>query len=189
MVAINTIICGDCVILDLCAGSGAWSQPYLDAGYDVRRIDILTGDDVRLYRPPARVYGVLAAPPCTHLAGSGARWWRGKGQSVLLDALGVVDACLRIVLMSQPRFWCLENPVGRLSRFLGKPRMTFNPCDYGDPWTKRTCLWGEFNPPLKHPVEPEPRSRIWMMSPGPERSAKRSITPPGFARAFYEANR
>jgi hypothetical protein len=68
--------------------------------------------------------------------------------------------------------------------------MRFDPCDYGDPYTKRTCLWGNFNTDLKrNSVEPEAKSRIHHMPPGPERGRLRSVTPPGFARAFFEANR
>lgn len=54
----------DKVILDLCGGTGAWSRPYLDAGYDVRVITI-PKYAVRTYTPPENVYGVLCAPPCT----------------------------------------------------------------------------------------------------------------------------
>ena len=64
----------DKVILDLCGGTGSWSKPYREVGYDVRLIT-LPDHDVRLYQPPDNVYGILAAPPCTHLAVSGARWW------------------------------------------------------------------------------------------------------------------
>ena len=52
------------IILDLCGGSGAWSLPYKEAGYDVRLIT-LPDNDVKNYDPPDNVYGVLAAPPCT----------------------------------------------------------------------------------------------------------------------------
>ena len=135
------------------------------------------------------VYGILAAPPCAHLAGSGARWWERKGIVALTDALSIVDACLRAVVIYKPHFWALENPVGRLSGYLGRPEMYFNPCDYGDPYTKKTCLWGVFNKPRKAPVEPEKKNRIHYMPPSKDRSKLRSITPAGFAQAFFEANR
>ena len=177
------------IILDLCAGTGGWSQPYADAGYDVQRVDILYGDDVRHRRySPSSVHGILAAPPCTHLSASGARWWAEKGDAALLEALAVVDACLRAVVVEQPVWWALENPVGRLVNYLGQPAMRFDPCDYGDPWTKRTCLWGRFTPPEPSPAEATEAGRIHRMSPSPDRGAKRSVTPPGFARAFFEAN-
>lgn len=176
------------IILDLCGGTGRWSDDYADAGYD-RRIITLPDYDVRFYLPPPNVYGILAAPPCTHLAGSGARWWAEKGEGALLESLSIVDACLRIILISKPVFWCLENPVGRLVRYLGKPVMYFQPWEYGDPYTKKTALWGEFNIPEKQPVEPIEGGKIWRLPPSPDRPALRSITPLGFARAFFEANR
>lgn len=175
------------IILDLCGGTGAWSKPYADAGYDVRNITL--PPDIRLCCPPLTAYGILAAPPCTHLSGSGARWWAEKGERALLDALSLVDACLRFVAICRPAFWALENPVGRLIHYLGKPKMYFDPCDYGDPWTKKTCLWGNFNEPQKNPIRPQKPNPIWNESPSGHRGRKRSITPPGFARAFFEANR
>ena len=176
------------IILDLCGGTGSWSKPYKDNGYDVRNIT-LPEYDVRLYEPPENVYGILAAPPCTNLASSGARWFEQKGKQALLDSLSIVDACLRIILINKPKFWALENPVGRLVHYLGKPKIYFNPCDYGDSWTKKTCLWGQFNIPVKTPVKPVKKSPIHWMPPSEKRSLLRSITPQGFARAFYEANK
>lgn len=175
------------IILDLCGGTGAWSKPYKDAGYDVRNIT-LPDHDVRLYPPPDKVHGVLIAPPCTAFAGSGARWWVIKGDKEVLEGLSVIDAYLRIVIATKPLFWCLENPVGRLVRFLGDPVLYFDPCDYGDPYTKRTCLWGTFNIPKKNPVEPIEGSKMHKLPPSKNRAKLRSITPPGFARAFFEAN-
>ena len=184
------------VILDLCGGTGAWSMPYAESGrYDVKIIDPqewLPDDpgtgDVRLYEFPGEVHGVLAAPPCTHLSSSGARWWEGKGEGALLEALSVVDACMRIILVTNPKWWALENPVGRLRRFIGPPTLIFDPCDFGDPYTKKTLLWGSFKEPERSPVKPEAKSRIHWMAPGPERARMRSKTPQGFAKAFYEAN-
>ncbi len=176
-------------VLSLCDFTGAWSQPYVDAGYDVVRLDIRRGQDVRLFEAlPFPVRGVLAAPPCTDFASSGARWWAGKGEQALLDGLAVVDACLRIVAVHRPQWWCLENPVGRLRKYLGAPRMAFDPADFGDPYTKRTLLWGDFREPTKRPVEPVLGSMMHRLSPSEDRAALRSVTPGGFAQAFFEAN-
>ena len=176
------------LILDLCGGTGAWSKPYREAGYDVEIVDLPM--DIRLIECTHEytVHGILAAPPCTDLAVSGARWWSSKGKEALLDALSIVDACLRMVVLHKPKWWCLENPVGRLSNFLGKPVMNFDPYEFGDPYRKRTCLWGEFNIPEKNPVEPTEGSRMNKMHPHKYRSRDRSITPQGFAKAFYKAN-
>jgi hypothetical protein len=114
----------------------------------------------------------------------------------MLAGLSVVDACLRLVAVCNPAWWVLENPVGKLRRYLGPPVMTFQPCDYGDAYTKRTCLWGRFTPPVPdsllvstRSVEPSEGSRMHLMSPSPGRQARRSETPLGFARAFFDCNR
>lgn len=187
------------IILDLCGGTGAWSKPYKNNGYKVINVTLLDYD-VRLYKPPKNVYGILAAPPCTHLAVSGARWWGKKGKKALLEGLAIVDACMRIILISKPKFWALENPVGRLIHYLGKPKIYFNPCDFGDAYTKKTALWGEFNIPKKKAVKPEfvimrggkkmSKQHYYSLKLLAEkRSEIRSITPSGFAKAFFEANK
>ena len=176
-------------ILSLCDRTGAWSAPYRARGYDVVQIDVADGRDVRLFEAlPFPVRGVLAAPPCTHFASSGARWWEDKGQDLLLEALSVVDACMRVIAVHRPQWWCLENPIGRLRRWLGAPRMAFDPADYGDPYTKRTLLWGDFHCPAMRPVEAVEGSRMHRLPPSLDRAALRSVTPSGFAEAFAEAN-
>lgn len=184
----------DRVILDLCGGSGAWAEPYRAAGYEVV-IVTLPRFDVRTFQiPGVPVHGILAAPPCTEFAASGARWWARKDPQLLLDALAVVDACLNLIAECQPAFWALENPHGRLRRLrpqLGNATLKFNPCDYGDPYTKLTYVWGKFNVPTKRPVpitHQRGSSPIHRMSPSVDRAARRAVTPQGFAQAFFEAN-
>lgn len=177
------------LILDLCGGSGAWSKPYRDAGYCVDVVDMLNGRDVRLLqRRRVGVRGILAAPDCTDLAGSGARWWAEKGEGALLRALSLVDACIRIAWVQQPSWWALENPVGRLTRYLGPPQMSFHPADYGDPYTKKTLLWGRFACPPMYRVEATDGSKMHRLPPSEDRKALRSVTPLGFAHAFFEVN-
>lgn len=176
------------IILDLCGGTGAWSKPYKDAGYDVRLVT-LPGYDVRNYIPIGNVYGILAAVPCTEFAVSGARWWKEKPIELLFEALEIVDSCMQIIERCDPEFWCLENPVGRLIKWMDKPQMYFNPCDYGDAYTKKTCLWGRFNLPEKNFVTPNMGSRIHFIAPGPKRAELRAITPTGFSQAFFKVNR
>lgn len=77
----------------------------------------------------------------------------------------------------------LENPTGLLGHYLGTPRDVWQPCDFGDPHTKRTAVWGDFTIPQRGPfVEPTGTA---MSRPT---AAERAITPPGFARAFMQAN-
>ena len=203
----------DKIILDLCGGTGSWSKPYKDNGYDVRIIDpqewleddFGTGD-VRLFKKPKeKIYGILAAPPCTHFSVSGAWCWKKKGSEPLLEGLSVVDSCLRIIFITKPIFWVLENPVGRLKHYIGEPKCTFQPYQYGDAYSKRTCLWGVFNMPAPTDiVEPEmveyetKKGETKRMSkinwesfslPKNERARVRSMTPPGFSKAFYEENK
>jgi hypothetical protein len=182
------------VILDLCAGTGAWSQPYADAGYTVQRVELDAGQDVRLLpRIKDAVHGILAAPPCTYFCRM--RMCRGRPtDEQFREGLSVVDACLRAVVLYKPKWWALENPQGYLKQWLGEPRLKFNPCDYGDPWTKRTWLWGEFAYPKPFPIDPVD-SWVRKHVPGGRRQTglaktqqERSVTPPGFAYRFFEAN-
>lgn len=189
------------IILDLCGGTGSWSAPYKEAGYNVRVIT-LPEYNVLKYNPPLKVHGILAAPPCDHFTVSGAQYWKQKDQDGRTDeALDILKACLRIIRNTKCKFWALENPVGRIPRLvpeLGKPPIIFDPCDYGDPYTKRTCLWGRFNKPKETPVKPkyvtaangDRYSPIHWSTGGKTAKTKmlRSITPPGFAKAFFEAN-
>lgn len=209
------------LILDLCGGTGSWSEPYRASGeYDVIVVDPEYKGKGRITETveefcdreliPGSVHGVLAAPPCTEFASSGACWWERKEEKnpkYLEEALGTVFACLEVVKKTEPKWWILENPVGRLSSLLGPTKMKFDPWEFGDPYTKKTCLWGEFTVPVRSPVEScrteerhnDPKSFFERNSPniaryinsfegGLSRSALRSITPPGFARAFFRAN-
>lgn len=207
------------VILSLFDHSGIWSQPYKEAGYTVYRADIQDGIDIfevmaDVMRQKAeaeqegyqlRVYGILAAPPCTDFAVSGAHAWKRKenqpadydgSRTVEFDntvehSTGMVLATLEIIAQLKPEFWCIENPVGRISKLvpeLGQPKY-FQPCDYGDPYTKRTGLYGKFNMPrIIEPALPLFGSMITSRL-GSTQKNKRSMTPAGFARAFFEANR
>ena len=177
------------IILDLCGGTGSWSKPYKDAGYDVRLVT-LPDYNVLTYKPPKKVYGILAAPPCTDFSSSGARWFKEKdANGSTIESQGILIACLKIIAICKPKFWALENPVGRIRRWLGDPQLIFNPCDFGEPYTKKTLLWGEFNIPEKKPIEPTLGSKMHLLPPSKDRAMLRSKTPQGFANAFFLANR
>ena len=181
------------LIFDLCGGTGAWSRPYKNAGYRVIVIDPWMGrGDIRLheFNPDLMpVRGILCAPPCTHLSIMGAQYWKSKGDSALIHSMSIIDACLRLVWLYKPAWWALENPKGRLPRYIGQYKMVFDPCDYGDPWTKKTCLWGNFNTPKKTPVEPiGSLVKDLEDAKGEDGARARSTTPSGFANAFFVAN-
>ena len=204
------------IILDLCGGTGCWSKFYKDNGYDVRVIT-LPDYDVLTYEPPKNVYGILAAPPCTMF--SIARNDKTARQPRdLKGGMEIVNACLRIIhtclydnyrVEQGLKFWALENPAsGYLKRFLGKPALIFEPYEYGDPYTKKTAIWGEFKEPKKCIVEKLDNVRgnftkynkdynslkdipigYCEKTGYDKRTVRRSMTPLGFAKAFYEANK
>ena len=173
----------DRVILDLCAGTGAWSAPYKAAGYDVRMIDLPT--DVGLLRRLERpVHGILCAPPCTVFSYARNRY--PPTDDELRAALSVVDACVRLAICLRPQWWALENPVNKLRRYLGPPTWTFRQWQYGDPAEKPTALWGCFNAPM-YRVGPRTKPSTWQTK-RQNAEPRDAITPPHFAQAFYEAN-
>jgi len=185
----------DKIILDLCGGTGAWSKPYKDAGYDVHLVT-LPGNDVCNYEPPAGVYGILAAPPCQHFSYARSRAWIPRDMASALD---IVHACINIIWRCQLnawnagridtfRFWAIENPRGYLDRFLGDAVMKFHPYCFGDLYTKETHLWGMFNPPA-FTMHVGKIVSMGEYTNEAKSAVIRSITPPGFAKAFYLANR
>ena len=174
----------DRVILDLCGGTGAWSEPYREAGYDVHLVDL--PNDVRLLKFDGRlkVHGILCAPPCTVFSYARNRYLPKDHE--LIDALSVVDACLRMIEIYKPKWWALENPRNKLRRYLYKPRLTFKQWEYGDAAEKPTCIWGEFNAPMFRPAK---RIRASTFRTNRQNAEPLdAITPTGFARAFFEAN-
>lgn len=129
------------IILDLCGGTGSWSKPYKDAGYDVRNIT-LPEFDIRTYKlPDEPIYGILAAPPCTmfSLARTTAKIPRNLDQG-----LEIVKTCMDIIWKAKPKFWVMENPKGLLRKFMGKPAFEFDASEFGCDYNKHTDLWGYF---------------------------------------------
>jgi len=190
-------------ILSLFDYTGNWSKPYRDAGYNVIQVDIKLGIDILTfdYQSIPNCHGILIAVPCDHFASSGARWWAEKDRDGRTEeGIKLAEKSLEIVNYFKPYFWALENPVGRIHKLvpeLGKAKLIFNPCDYGNNYTKRTCLWGNFNIPEKNPVEPvyyyskgKRSSWIWKNLGGRSDRTKelRSQTPMGFSKAFFMVN-
>jgi hypothetical protein len=104
----------------------------------------------------------------------------------------LVAQTMRTLEYYRPKFWALENPVGRIessAKLPGKWRTGFQPHNMGDPYTKRTLLWGEFNEDLPTAnVEPTEGSKMHLMPPGEGRAEARAETPVGFSYAFFMAN-
>ena len=202
------------IILSLFDYSGSWSQPYADAGYWVVRVDIQDGQDIMQIDNQwvddnlshGEIYGVLAACPCTVFANSGNKWkktfvdQKTKKTYVGRNITGATESGKDLVFKTMslieylnPKFWVLENPVGQIEKMTGlpSPRMSFEPWHFGDPYTKKTILYGNFNADLPlNPVEPETGSKMKDKFGGKSLETKnaRSKTPDGFAYAFFQAN-
>ena len=197
----------------LCDKTGNMAQPWAEAGFECWCVDIqhsirrervekaglglihFVWGDARTWCPPAGIQATLAFlaafPPCTHVAVADARDFRIKGTAMLRDSLELFSACEHAARWSGVPY-IIENPVGKFSDHMGKPDFIFQPWEYGDLWTKKTCLWtggGFVMPRPIYDTQPEGvEPLIWKMSPGADRADKRSETPMGFARAVFAAN-
>jgi hypothetical protein len=123
---------------------------------------------------------MIAHPPCTHLAVSGARWFKDKKEEQK-EALNFV----RLLLDAPIDKIALENPVSVISSRIRKPDQIIQPWQFGHGETKKTCLWLK-NLPLLHPTDVvEGReNRIHRMPPSKDRWKKRSETYKGIAAAM-----
>lgn len=217
----------------MCGGTGCWSSPYSKNNneYIVKNITLpeynilnwANYNDIVSFVDKNEIYGVLAAPPCTMFSiaridntAIAPRNLR-QGINIVMSCLELIWECIyKNFRYSGPgiKFWALENPeTGYLKRFLGRPALVFQPYEFGDPYKKKTALWGEFKDPIKNIVEPiklerGKRSRDFItdtlkymhlkpsIPDGYKEKTKisritilRSMTPLGFANAFYDTNR
>jgi len=125
---------------------------------------------------------MICHPPCTHLAVSGARWFKEK-QKEQAEALKFVELLLNAPI---PQI-CLENPISIISSRIRKPDQIIHPWQYGHGETKATCLWLKNLPLLKPTNIVEGReARVHKMPPSPNRWKERSRTFQGIADAFAE---
>jgi site-specific DNA-cytosine methylase len=125
---------------------------------------------------------VIAFPPCTDLAVSGARWFKEKQADGRQQAS---IALFEFFTHLKTPFWAIENPVGIMSSIYRKPDQIIHPWQFGHGETKATCLWLK-NLPLLVPTNiVEGREhRIWKMAPGPDRAKKRSESYLGIMEAM-----
>ena len=123
---------------------------------------------------------MIAHPPCTHLAVSGARWFKDK-QKEQAEALDFVRTLLQAPI---PRI-ALENPISIISSRIRKPDQVIQPWQFGHGETKATCLWLKGLPKLTPTNIVEGReARVHRMPPGPDRWKERSRTFKGIAEAM-----
>ena len=193
-------------VLIACEESQAVTKEFRDRGHEAYSCDILPSsgtlpeyhlqqDVVPLLKQDWDM--IIAFPPCTHLASSGAAWFAEKRRDGRQQE--GIDFFMLFTNLDAPRV-VIENPVGIMSKIYRKPDQIIQPWWFGDPFEKRTCLWLKGVPPLvaTNEVKPEPRSTYasgrtmpawyadaWRLPPA-ERSKARSKTFPGIAKAIAE---
>ena len=127
---------------------------------------------------------IIAHPPCTHLASSGARWFREKQMDYRQQKSCVLF--MQMMLANADRV-AVENPVGIMSRCYRRPDQIIQPWQFGHGETKATCLWLKNLPELVPTEIVEGREqRVWRMPPSANRAKERSKTYPGIAKAMAE---
>jgi site-specific DNA-cytosine methylase len=125
---------------------------------------------------------MVCHPPCTHLAVSGARWFKDK-QIEQTEALNFVRMLLNVPIKQI----ALENPISIISSRVRKPDQIIQPWQFGHGETKATCLWLKNLPKLKPTQIVEGReNKIHRMAPGPNRWKERSRTYQGIADAMAD---
>lgn len=179
-----------CDIIPCSGGHPEWHiqddvLPILSGSHDpiYRRWDFITQDG-NVHELPLMWDMIIAFPPCTHLAVSGARHFEekrkdGRQQQAIDFFLEFTKAgCSKIAI---------ENPVGIMSTHYRKPDQIIQPWMFGHGETKATCLWLQNLPKLEPTNIVKGREqRIWRMAPGPERAKARSKTFQGIAKAMAE---
>lgn len=174
-------------VLVACEFTGTMRDAFISRGHDAVSCDLIESEtpgphykgDVRdLLEHPWDI--MIACPPCTHLAVSGARWFKHK-QKEQAEALSFVKTLLNAPI---PRI-ALENPVSIISSRIRKPDQIIQPWQFGHGETKATCLWLKNLPALVATQIVEGReARIHRMPPSPDRWKKRSATFSGIAQAM-----
>ncbi len=174
-------------VLVACEFSGAVRDAFARRGHDAWSCDLLPTES-----PGNHIHGdvfdildegwdlMVAHPPCTHLASSGARWFKNK-QKEQADAIQFVE---RLMAADISRI-AIENPIGVLSTQIRKPDQIVQPWQFGHGETKATCLWLKNLPPLVPTNIVDGReARIHKLPPSKDRWKLRSITYQGIADAM-----
>jgi hypothetical protein len=179
-------------VLIACEYSGVVRRAFRERGHDAWSCDLLPAEDGSEYHIQDDVMNVLyddwtlmiAHPPCTHLAVSGARWFPqkradGRQQEAIDFFMTLVDAPIERL--------AIENPISIMSTVYRKPDQIIQPWQFGHGETKATCLWLRGLPPLVPTNIVDGReARIHKMAPGPNRWKERSRTYTGIAQAMAE---
>lgn len=176
-------------VLVACEFSGTVRDAFLSRGHDAWSCDILPTE-----KPGPHIRDnvlqhlgdgwdlMIAHPPCTHLAVSGARWFKGREteqEEAVAFFMEMVNAPIQRI--------AVENPICVMSRLYRKPDQIIQPWQFGHGETKATCLWLKNLPVLAPTCIVSGRdARIHKMPPGPDRWRERSRTYYGIANAMAE---
>lgn len=164
-------------------GINAWSCDLLPTSGRLPMFHI-QDDVLKVISEHPEIRMLIAFPPCTHLAVSGAKHFEqkrkdGRQQQGIDFFMALVNLHIEMI--------CIENPVGIMSTLYRKPDQIIQPWQFGHGETKATCLWLYGLPKLQPTKIVEGREqKIWKMSPGPERAKLRSKTYSGIAHAFAD---
>jgi len=177
-------------ILAACEESQTVTKAFRALGHEAYSCDIipcsgghpewhLQGDVSPLLKAPWDM--VIAFPPCTDLAVSGARWFEEKRKDGRQQRS--IDFFMQFTKLECK--WAIENPIGIMSSLYRKPDQIIQPWQFGHGETKATCLWLHGLPKL-HPTDMVDgrEQRVWRMGPSQDRAALRSKTFPGIAAAM-----
>jgi hypothetical protein len=176
-------------VLVACEFSGIVRDAFLARGHDALSCDLLPSE-----RPGPHYQGdvrdilhdgwdlMIAHPPCTYLASSGALWWSEK-----LKEQGEALDFVRLLLNAPIPRIALENPVGCISSRIRKPDQILQPWQFGVGEVKATCLWLKQLPLLRPTCIVDGREpRCWLMPKTKDRWKNRSRTCLGIADAMAE---
>lgn len=176
-------------VLVACEFSGTVREAFRSKGHDAWSCDLLpttrpgqhiTGDVRRILSDGWDL--LIAHPPCTYLAVSGARWFKDR----LAEQADAIDFVRLLLSADIPRV-ALENPVGVISSRIRKPDQIIQPWQFGHGETKATCLWLKNLPKLTPTdVVSGREQKVHRMPPSPDRWKLRSLTYPGIAHAMAE---
>lgn len=180
-------------VLVACERSGRVREAFRKQGHDAWSCDLVKADDYQTYHLKESALAVInwadwdllvAFPPCTHLASSGARWFKEKRADGRQES--AIDFFLALWNADIPKI-AIENPIGIMSSILRKPDQIIQPWQFGHGETKATCLWLKGLPKLNPTQIVEGREpKVHLMPPSKERSTLRSLTYQGIADAMGE---
>lgn len=179
-------------VLIACEFSGVVREAFRRRGHDAWSCDLLPAEDGSEFHLQGNVFDfispgfewalMIAHPPCTHLAVSGARWFKEKK----LEQAEAIDFVFFLARVGIERI-AIENPVGVMSTRWRKPDQIIQPWQFGHGETKATCLWLKNLTKLVPTKIVEGRvARVHHASPGPDRWKERSRTLTGIADAMAE---